>query len=103
MPRPFTPKILTANALVEGDVVYLDARGQWTRRPAEALLIEDEADAALHLLDAEARAHEVVGPYLADARSGACGPVPDSRRDRVRLTGPSPRVLTALPDQPTDA
>ena len=103
MPRQFTPKVLTANALLEGDVVYLDADGQWTRIATDALLIKEEADAELHLLDAEARAHEVVGPYLADASSGMAGPAPNTRRERVRAAGPSPRVLTAQPSLPTDA
>jgi hypothetical protein len=89
MPRRFTPKVLTANALLEGDVVYLDASGQWTRRHEEALLIEDEGTAELHLLDAQARAHEVVGAYLADARRGGNGPEPVLRREAFRSRGPS--------------
>ena len=30
MPR-FTPKVVTANALIEGDVIYLAADDSWTR------------------------------------------------------------------------
>lgn len=89
MPRPFTPKVLTANDLLEGDVVYLGPDGRWTRVHAEALLIEDEAAARIHLLDAEARGHEVVGPYLADARQGCHGPEPVLRREAFRSAGPS--------------
>ncbi|MDG4650054.1 DUF2849 domain-containing protein [Roseibacterium sp. SDUM158017] len=89
MPRPFTPKVLTGNALLEGDAVWLAANGQWTRHHHEALLIEDEATAELYLLDAEARGHEVVGPYLADASPGAKGPRPVERREAFRATGPS--------------
>ena len=36
MPRDFTPKVVTANALLEGDVVYLDDNGNWTRDLARA-------------------------------------------------------------------
>lgn len=89
MPRPFTPKVLTANALLEGDVVWLDAAGQWTRQMEHAALIEDEASAELHLLDAHARAHEVVGPYLAEARPGPNGPEPTHFRETFRTRGPS--------------
>ncbi|WP_156505710.1 DUF2849 domain-containing protein, partial [Sulfitobacter sp. HI0054] len=35
MPKPFTPKVITANALLEGDVVYQTATG-WTRKLSEA-------------------------------------------------------------------
>jgi hypothetical protein len=31
MSRRFTPKVVTANALIEGDVVYLTANDQWSR------------------------------------------------------------------------
>ncbi|MGP1355188.1 DUF2849 domain-containing protein [Roseicyclus sp.] len=88
-PRPFTPKVLTANDLLQGDAVWLDRNGQWTRHHSEALLIEDEGSAQLHLLDAEARGHEVVGPYLADAKPGRKGPEPAIRREAFRTAGPS--------------
>jgi hypothetical protein len=89
MTRPYTPKVLTANALLEGDVVWLDTAGQWTRRMDQAVLIEDEATAELHLLDAHARGHEVVGAYLADARPGPRGPEPAHFREAFRTRGPS--------------
>ncbi|MCR9067492.1 MAG: DUF2849 domain-containing protein [Rhodobacteraceae bacterium] len=89
MPRPFTPKVLTANDLILGDVVYMTADGGWTRRHAEAELIEDAATADLKLLDAEARGHEVVGAYLADAVAGLRGPEPVHFREAFRTRGPS--------------
>jgi hypothetical protein len=89
MPRPFSPKVLTANALLEGDVVYLTADGAWTRHHAEAELIEDQATADLRLLEAAARGHEVVGAYLADAMPGPHGPEPVHFREAFRTRGPS--------------
>ena len=89
MPRPFTPKVLTANDLMLGDVVYMTADGGWTRRHAEAELIEDVATAEFKLLDAEARGHEVVGAYLADAVAGPRGPEPVHFREAFRTRGPS--------------
>ena len=41
------PKVLTANALLEGDVVYLAPDGGWTRQHDKALLITDAATAEL--------------------------------------------------------
>jgi hypothetical protein len=89
MPRPYTPKVLTANALLEGDVVWRARDGQWTRKLEEAELIEDEATAELHMLDADARGHEVVGAYLAEARPGPKGPEPTHFREVFRTRGPS--------------
>ena len=89
MPRPFTPKVLTANDLMLGDVVYLSADGGWTRRHEDAELIEDQGTAELKLLDAEARGHEVVGAYLADAVAGPKGPEPVHFREAFRTRGPS--------------
>jgi len=89
MPRIFTPKVITANALMEGDVVYLTADDIWTRHHREAELIEDEAHAQIRLLDAERRSDEVVGPYLADARSTPDGPTPTHFREEIRTRGPS--------------
>jgi len=91
MPRAFTPKVVTANALIEGDVVYLTAEDRWTRNLAEAELLTDEADADLRLLQAQARADEVVGVYLADMRTGPEGPEPAHFREDFRRTGPSNR------------
>jgi hypothetical protein len=74
---------------MEGDVVYLTASNRWTRHLGEAELLTDEADAQLRLLDAQARAREVVGAYLADMRQGPNGPEPVHFREAFRRTGPS--------------
>jgi hypothetical protein len=89
MPAQYVPKVLTANALLEGDVVYLAPDGGWTRHHAHALMITDAVTAELHLLDATARGHEVVGAYLADARPGPKGPEPIHFREVFRTRGPS--------------
>jgi len=89
MPRPFTPKVITGNALLEGDVIYLDATGEWTRDLAQARVFTDAAEADLHLLDAQARAHEIVGAYLADVAASDGGPQPVHFREDFRRTGPS--------------
>jgi hypothetical protein len=85
----FTPKIVTANALLEGDVVYLTADDRWSRMHSEAELIEDEAIADLRLLDATKQSSTVVGAYLADAKPGPNGPEPVHFREAFRARGPS--------------
>ena len=71
MSRRFTPKVVTANRLREGDVVYLTADDRWSPQHHEAELIEDEAHAQMRLLHAAAQKLVVVGAYLADAKAGA--------------------------------
>jgi uncharacterized protein DUF2849 len=89
MARPFTPKVVTASDLIEGDVVYLTADDGWTRVLSEADLITDEADAQLRLLTAEQQANRIVGAYLADMAAGPDGPQPVHFREDFRRRGPS--------------
>ncbi len=89
MPRPFTPKVLTGNALIEGDVIYLAQDGGWTRDLSEAELFHDEGRAKLMLMQAEAQPDIIVGPYLADAQATPKGPAPTHFREDFRRTGPS--------------
>ena len=85
----FTPKVITANALIAGDVVYLTMDGRWSARHHEAEFIEDEAHSQLRLLHANAQRLIVVGAYLADARMGTNGPEPTHFREEFRTSGPS--------------
>ena len=89
MSRKFTAKVVTANLLREGDVVYLTADDRWSPYHHEAELIEDEAHGQLRLLHAARQKLLVVGPYLADAKSGPKGPEPIHFREVFRTRGPS--------------
>ena len=89
MARPFTPKVVTANALIEGDVIYQTATDTWSRSLAEAEILRDEARAAQRLSYAEQQAGTVVGAYLAEVRIAADGPHPVHFREDFRATGPS--------------
>ena len=90
MPRAFTPKVITANHLLEGDVIYMTDAGAWTRDLAEAALLTDEADADLRLIEAQQQKDVTVGAYLADAKAGDDGrPEPTHFREEFRRTGPS--------------
>ena len=89
MPRTFTPKVVTANALLEGDAVWFTEADTWTRDIAKAELITEEAHADLRLLEAQARSGEIAGAYLADAKLGATGPEPTHFRETFRTRGPS--------------
>ena len=87
--RPFTPKVVTANALLEGDAVWLTADDAWTRDIAEAELIDDEAVAQDRLIYAMSQFDVVVGAYLADVKATEDGPAPTHFREEFRTRGPS--------------
>lgn len=90
MARAFTPKVITANHLLEGDVIYMTDTGEWTRELCNAVLLTDEADADLRLLEAQQQVADVVGVYLADAKTDDNGnPTPTHFREEFRRTGPS--------------
>lgn len=88
-----TGRVLTANRLVDGDVVYFTVDGGWGTR-IEAARIADgkEGAAALETIGIQAAADQiVVGPYLIDVGEEAGRPVPQRFRERIRAYGPSNR------------
>ena len=89
MAREFTPKVLTANHLLEGDAIYRDASGGWSKRFEEAVLFHEEREAEAALVKALAEPEIIVGPYLADAKEGPHGPLPVHFREVFRTRGPS--------------
>lgn len=90
MARAFEPCVLTANDLLDGDVVYLALDGGWTRRFGSARLLADETEARRCLAQAQSREDTVIDPYLADAApGGGSGPRPARFRETLRATGPS--------------
>jgi len=89
MPKTFTPKVVTANRLLEGDAVWLTANGHWSTTMSDAELITDAGTADLRLMDAATQAHIIAGAYLADAVLGERGPAPTHFRETFRTRGPS--------------
>ena len=88
MPKAFTPKVVTANHLLKGDVIYQTDDG-WTRQLADAEVLTDEAHADLRLLEASQQTSEIVGAYLADVDTSDGAPAPTHFREDFRATGPS--------------
>ncbi|WP_050525712.1 DUF2849 domain-containing protein [Pseudorhodobacter aquimaris] len=84
-----TAQVITANALVEGDVVYLGGDECWVRQLRDARVFSDPEAAKAALGVAHARDHEVVGVYLADVRLERGVPQPTHFREAFRQTGPS--------------
>ncbi len=88
-------KALTANDLITGDVVFLDADDQWIRDVARAQTANDEDEA--RKLEAVGAAHvqsnRVVEPYLIDVDVTAGSLRPTRNRELIRAMGP-----TVLPE-----
>lgn len=89
MPRAFTPKVITANALLEGDAVWFTEDNQWSRSMSEAEFLTDQAHAELRLIEAQSQEAEIAGAYLADAVLTDDGPAPTHFREEFRSRGPS--------------
>ena len=85
------PRIISANDLLIGDVIYLTAAGDWTRDLAEAAVARDDAAAQALLTQAEAQPHRAVGPYLAPVALDGPTPRPLHYREVFRTRGPSNR------------
>jgi hypothetical protein len=83
-------KALTANRLIDGEVVFWKA-GQWVERFADAQLFSDDDAAAGEDAVAVAKTQPtvIVEPYLIDLTQGPAGLAPVSYRERIRALGPT--------------
>ncbi|KEJ90267.1 DUF2849 domain-containing protein [Sulfitobacter donghicola] len=88
MAKAFKPSVITANDLLEGDVVYLSG-ADWVRALSDAEVIADEAEANDRLTKASARAAEVVGVYLTPVATEDGTIQTTHFREEFRATGPS--------------
>ena len=89
MAKPFSPQVVTANDLLDGDAVWLTAAGTWALDASQALVLETPEVAARALAAATAQPGTVVGPYLADVSLEAGRPVATHTREALRMRGPS--------------
>ena len=90
MAKANLPKIITANDLLEGDVIYLTQSGEWTRDHDEALVVTDPKQAEALLAKAETQSDRLVGAYLADVHLDGNGDHrPSHFRETFRTRGPS--------------
>jgi len=85
------PQALTANRLIDGDVVYLTADGLWSPNFADAQIVAPDADTApFDTLAARSEAlNEVTGAYWFDVTEDG---EPASQKERIRAKGPTIRT-----------
>ena len=85
-------KILTANRLAPGEVVYWNGSRGWIPHLQQAQVLEDaEADIALKTAAEWVARNEVVAPYVFPVRLDNGKIVPTSARELIRARGPSVR------------
>ena len=79
-------KVITANDLGDGLVVFLDHDGGWTHDIAAARVVEDgpDLDTAVAWAKAQMDARVVVEAYPIDVTVTAGVPVPARLRERIR-------------------
>jgi len=79
-------KVITANDLGDGLVVFLDHDGGWTHEIAMARVVEDgpDLDGALAYAKAQHDARVIVEPYAIDVTVTAGVPVPVRLREKIR-------------------
>ena len=83
-----TDKLITANHLGDGLVVFLTADDGWSYKLADARVIPDaELEAALALAKSQHEAGIVVDPYEIEATVVEGIPVPVRLRERIRAAG----------------
>ena len=88
-----TGKILTANSLETGDVIYFAKAGDWSADLNDAFVGLDESAWTWLGRKAEEveKSGEVVGAYLVEVETYETGLRPTHIRERIRTIGPSVR------------
>ena len=86
------PQMLTANRLVDGDVLYWRS-GDWVLALADGEIFADPkaADLALAAAQKSVTGNAVVNPYLFDVKTDAKGIHPVKEREIIRAAGPTIR------------
>ena len=86
-------KVITANRLDSGAVVWLAPDRSWVHRIALAAILEgSETETALARVQGEAVAAGLVEPYLIDVVVIGGVPRPVRPREQIRALGPSVRT-----------
>jgi Protein of unknown function (DUF2849) len=85
------PKVISANRLADGIVVYAGRGGAWVEHLNGALILAgiEEADAALSLAQNDVARNLIVEPFLVDITQDAAGLRPSTLRDSIRAHGPT--------------
>lgn len=86
-------QVLTANRLIDGEVVYLAADDAWVEVLSAARVFEtkDDAEASLVVGAQAERDQKIVHAYLFDIKRTVTGMKPVKQREIIRAAGPTVR------------
>ncbi len=83
-------RILTANRLIDGRVVFRDAGGRWVEAfDAAVPFATAETEAVLAAAEADVAARLIVGPYAVEVIEVEGGREPKAMREKIRVSGPT--------------
>ncbi len=83
-------KILTANYLLSGKVIYLNSEKKWIENSANAAVFDNQEDADNALAFADTQINKLQSAYLIDVLLTSNGkPKPESNQELIRATGPT--------------
>jgi hypothetical protein len=83
-------KILTANYLLSGKVIYLTSGKKWIEYPENATVFDSQEDADNALTFADTQTNKLQSAYLIDVILTSNGkPKPISNQELIRATGPT--------------
>jgi hypothetical protein len=93
------PKVVTANILSTGHVVFLGAGGTWVEAVEHATLYADAAaaEAGMAIARRDADRSIIVEPFVTDRGPGTDGKPAMTLRDTIRAHGPTIKYLPADP------
>ena len=83
-------KILTANYLLSGKVIYLTSEKKWIEYLENAAVFDNQEDADNALTFADTQIYKLQSAYLIDVELTSNGkPKPISNQELIRATGPT--------------
>ncbi len=90
-------KVVTANTLATGHVVFLGTNDTWVTDLDAAVIYPDavSAEAGMSLARRDAAASIIVEPFVTDTGLGADGKPSMTLRDSIRAHGPTIRYMPA--------
>lgn len=90
------PRIVTANRLIDGRVVFRDAEGRWVEPFAAAEVLDAAAaEAAVTAAAADVAARLIVQPYAVEVIEIEGRLSPRAMREKIRVSGPTSGSETA--------
>ncbi len=93
------PKVVTANTLATGQVVFLSPTGAWVAGIDAAAVYADaaSAEAGLAIGQRDAERSLIVDPFVVETGGGTNGKPAMTLRDTIRAHGPTIRYLPVDP------